>query len=167
MTDPPVFDRLLTLLAQGRSEGEPDHHVLRGYPANNDRERQEVEQLIDAVTSAGRSREYDEHVRLFVHRDAFVIYVPTIETDSRDRRSILACHGSVAEPPSQGALSSTLQEFASRLGRSVGGDAMKGAEAALAEVKKNPAWRRLPAWQVATAAVFGLLFVIWVLTKAF
>lgn len=166
MTGPPVFDRLVSLLAQGRSESEPDFHVLRGYLASNDSERQEVEQLVDRVTSAGRTYEYAEHVRLFVHRGEFVLYVPTVETDSRDRRSILACHGSVAEPPTPNSLGATLAEFAEHLGRSISGDATRATEDALAAVKKKPSARRRRTWQVAALVVCGIAFLIWVLTKA-
>ena len=162
----PVFPPTVSLLAQGRSEKEEDHHVLKGRLAESESEIHEVEQLVDGVTASGGRQDLAGEVQCFTHRSQFVLYVPTVEPDSHGRLSMIACHGDLAEPPSRDSLAEAIKSFAAHIRRSVSPEALSGASEALSALKKKSWCKRHAALLAAAAALCVMLLLIWFLTKA-
>jgi hypothetical protein len=133
----------LVILAQALDNVSPDPIEFNGnlLADNDDEMRKIAASFVNIVTRDGEAVFDKERVRLTAYRDKFVIVLPSVERDSRNRIAPILCYCSYNSSEDVGFhdfIIYSLDDFAKKIGRNIDPMHIKLARESLLSLKKKP-----------------------------
>jgi hypothetical protein len=158
------MSRIIVYLAQALDNVSAAHVEFEGKSLAEDEKtkREEAMSMVSEVKRKGKEIHSVDEVRLTGDRQHFVLEVSSLETDISGRRAPMVCYGQYPESSDTEFASTVAQEiqaFASRIGRSISPEALRGAQTSL-DVLKKKSYR----WNSGAKAIGVVLLVAILLT---
>jgi len=114
----------LVILAQALDNVSPDPIEFNGklLPDDDDEMRNVAASFVNTVTRNGEPVFDEDRVRLTAYEDAFVIVLPSVERDSRNRIAPILCYSSYNASEDEGfhdSIVDSLVDFAKKIERNI------------------------------------------------
>ncbi len=167
----PESSRVVVFWAQALDNSAPDHIEFEGetlLPEDTKR-RQDAVSLVSSVVKAGHRLYSQNGVLLTVHGDRFVLEIPSAERDRAGRTApIILCgqHSSRVDDGLASMIIVDADDFAKRIGRTVGVEHFDGARAAFQALKKNSSRRKIAIAVGVAILVLVALGIYWVMSRS-
>lgn len=166
--------RIRVFWAQALDNAAPDHIEFDGeaIPAEDTKRRQDAVSLVSSVVKKGQRVFSKNGVLLTFHGERYVFEVPSAERDRAGRTAPIVLCGEYSSGVDDGLASMVVNEadeFAKRIGRTVGVEHFDGAREAFSALnsalKKTSSKRKLIAVGVAILVLVALV-IYWTVSRS-